>query len=121
MAHNAQLIPMQIHHVFPFIVALAIRNLIAISCTRWRFILKRLSQDRGRTDFSKNFIISPFNDDLSVELDTTLSQLHRWTVPLKLALLVWKIHMLIQFQHQTTKQLKGTLIKWSYFLCFLRS
>jgi hypothetical protein len=29
-----------------------------------------------------------------------------------------QIHMLIQFQHQTTKQLKGTLLKWSYFFVF---
>jgi hypothetical protein len=36
-----------------FMAALAIRILIANICTRWRLIIKRLSQDQGRTDFSK--------------------------------------------------------------------
>jgi hypothetical protein len=48
-----------------FMAALAIRILIANSCTRWRLIIKRLSQDQGRTDFQKNLSASPFNDGLS--------------------------------------------------------
>ncbi len=40
------------------------RILIA-NCTIRRLIFKRLSQDEGQTDFSKNLRASPFNDDLS--------------------------------------------------------
>jgi hypothetical protein len=86
---------------------LAIRILIANSCTRWRFILKKFSQYGGRTEIFYKFLRLNFQPGPSC-----------WTVPLKVALLVWQIHMMNQFQHQTTKQLKGTLIKWSYFFVF---
>ncbi len=56
-----------------FMAALAIRILIANSCTRWRLIIKRLSQDQGRTDFQNNLSASPFNDGLSRPL---------WTIPI---------------------------------------
>jgi hypothetical protein len=39
-----------------FMAALAIRVLIANICTRWRLIIKRLSQDQGRTDLKKKNI-----------------------------------------------------------------
>jgi hypothetical protein len=42
-----------------FMAVLAIRILIANNCTRWRLIIKRLSQDQGRTDFQKNLGASP--------------------------------------------------------------
>ncbi len=47
--------------------ALAIRFLIADSCTRCRWIFKELSQDGGRVDFSKNLCASLFNKYLSNE------------------------------------------------------
>ncbi len=50
-----------------FIPALAIRFRITNSCIRWRGIFKRLSQDGGRADFSKNLLASLFNKDLSKE------------------------------------------------------
>ncbi len=48
--------------------------LIANSCQRRRLIFKRLSQDEGRTDLSKNLRASPFNNDLSI--DSAFSQIH---------------------------------------------
>jgi hypothetical protein len=50
-----------------FMAVLAIKILIVNSCTRCRLIFKRLSQDEGRNEFSKNLRASPFNDDLSVD------------------------------------------------------
>ncbi len=43
-----------------FMAALAIRILIANSCTRWRWIFKGLSQDGGWTDFAENLCASLF-------------------------------------------------------------
>jgi len=46
--------PVQIHYgVMNFIPALAIRSQLVNSCTRWHEILKGLSQDGQRADFSK--------------------------------------------------------------------
>jgi hypothetical protein len=47
---------------------LAIRILIANSCTRWRFILKKFSQYEGRTEI--------FEQILRLNLITAFSQVH---------------------------------------------
>jgi hypothetical protein len=52
-----------------FMPALGIRILIAHSCTRCRWILKRLSQDGEQVDFSKNLRASLFKKRLSNELN----------------------------------------------------
>jgi hypothetical protein len=59
-----------------FIPALAIRFRIANSCTRWQGIYKRLSQDGGRADFSKNLLAFLFNKDLSKELLISVKSIH---------------------------------------------
>ncbi len=57
-----------------FIPALAIRFRIANSCTRWRGIIKGLSQDGGRADCFKNLLASLISKDLSKE--PNFSQIH---------------------------------------------
>ncbi len=49
------------------------------SCTGWRSIFKRVSQDVGRTDCSENLHALPFNDDWYGYLPDP----SRWTVPLR--------------------------------------
>jgi hypothetical protein len=47
--------------------AFEIRFRIANSCMRWRGIFRGLSQDRGRTDFSRKLCAFLFYKDLSIE------------------------------------------------------
>jgi hypothetical protein len=59
-----------------FMAALAIRFIIANSCTRWRGILKGShAQDGGRLDFVKNFLFSLYNKYLSNEPNFSLIHL----------------------------------------------
>jgi hypothetical protein len=61
--------PVQLHiGAMNFILTLAIWSRIAKSCTRWRWILKVLSQDWGRADFSKNLCDSLFRNDFQINL-----------------------------------------------------
>ncbi len=81
---SAALWPVRIHNILSIprvrpallicYAQLAIRNLIANSCMRWRGIFKGLSQDGGLADFSKNLCASSFNKDLLN--DITFSQIH---------------------------------------------
>ncbi len=78
---NLEWEPVAIHLVFNipmaqwiFFALLPITFLIVHSCTRWRGIFERLSQDLGLADFVTNFRISLFNESLLI--DTTFSQIH---------------------------------------------